>query len=237
MRSGDSPILPGSTLKGALRTAWLAARVTPQHKAERRADGQYVGKTGQVSNALQAAALEYDASRTEQDPMRDIAVADVTIAAGVTLIDKAQILNLKGEGPVARAQEVQLHLERLAALADRGAFEAPNLNVDIATLDNDAQNERSSRARDRAVGGARALPSHSPSFEELRSACNAHHVAVWFGEIERFYRGLPTEKLRESATDPHLHQDAEPSIHRLRRDRSLAGLYRRRGSRRSRRPA
>ncbi len=197
VRSGDAPILPGSSLKGALRTGWLAARASPLEKKSfsAKADGDRPGKTGITSGAFQSEALDFSASHTEQDPLRDVAVGDCAIAAGGTLLDKAHIYNLKGDKLDQKGQAIQMHFERLAALADREEFVPADLQIEIATLEEAAQKQRGNAAPARLQGVSRAVPAKSPSFAELRRACNAHHVALWFGEIAHFYQGLPTQAL------------------------------------------
>ena len=200
VRSGDTPILPGSSIKGALRTAWLAQQMDEKTKIEIKTDTRNVsvGKTGQISDKMQRSALRFDRGKTEQDPMRDVGVGDVQIGSSGTLIDKAQILNLKGDAVASKeTRGIQIHYERLACLADRGVSAAQSLLVEITTMQQPAVTERRNLAAKRAAGDARAIPETSPDFVSLRQACNAHHVNLWFGEREHFYRNTGTDALMD----------------------------------------
>ncbi|MDE8346769.1 MAG: RAMP superfamily CRISPR-associated protein [Acidocella sp.] len=202
VRSGDTPILPGSSLKGALRTAWLAKQVDESAKRDiktKTREGK-VGKTSQVSDEMQSRAFEFAKGKTEQDPMRDVGVGDMQISTAGTLIDKAQILNLKDDAVAAGGtKDMQIHCERLAAIADRGAFVAQPLLVEIATLEPPAAKERRDLAdtAKRDAGEAQAIPKTSPDFISLRQACNAHHVNLWFGERNHFYKNTGTDVLMD----------------------------------------
>lgn len=200
VRSGDTPILPGSSIKGALRTAWLAKQVDENTKREIRSKTivAKVGKTGEISDDMQRSALKFAKGKTEQDPMRDVGVGDAQIGTAGTLIDKAQILNLKGDAVASgETRGMQIHCERLACIADREAFTARSLLVELATMEQPAVTERRNLAAKRAAGDARAIPERSPDFVSLRQACNAHHVNLWFGERDYFYKTTGTDGLMD----------------------------------------
>jgi hypothetical protein len=223
VRSGGTPIIPGSSVKGALRTAWLAGeagtisgdRLAALAK-EIKAAGP--GRTGEQSDEIQRAAFDYGPRHTEQDPLRDLSVSDAPLGRDSTVVDRVQVANCTGEGPVAMGPEakVQIHVERLASVADRGAFPAKPFKMAIAAAERVAIEERRLRAGSRAAGAARAVPSRSPGLHELRRATNAHHVTLWFYERQRFYLGTSTDLLMDELLRafgfPERREAVEPAL-------------------------
>ncbi|MCC6657600.1 MAG: hypothetical protein IT512_05405 [Rhodocyclaceae bacterium] len=67
----NAPYLPGSSLKGSIRTAWLnhLNRGTPLH-------ANVKGDAGKASNRLQESLLHYTAGKFENDPFRHVGLAD-----------------------------------------------------------------------------------------------------------------------------------------------------------------
>lgn len=106
VRSGGTPILPGSSVKGAVRTAWLAreARFIARDEVRdlstriRRAGP---GKTGREAEKIYHTAFESEQNHTEQDPLRDISVSDAPLEVDGTLIDRVHVANCTKEGPIA----------------------------------------------------------------------------------------------------------------------------------------
>lgn len=199
VRSGDTPIVPGSSIKGALRTALLAAEAKMANVQQIAADLKRAkpGKTGALSNELQKKAFNFEAGRTEQDPLRDLSVADVVLEGGSTLIDRSQVANLDKDGRIKPGSEgkIQLHIERLASVADDGAFPTRPFALTVATPSGEALGERQEKAASRASGRDRATPRRSVTFDAVRKAANAFHADLWFEERDRFYKGTGTEEL------------------------------------------
>ena len=118
IRSGGLPYIPGSSVKGAFRTA-LASAALPREK--RRAD------QWQHEAAL-AAAFGLEAGKTETDPLRFLSVSDALLPKGATLIDKAEVMK-RGDKPEER-RSIQMHYERTLCLLDDD--EAPAFRVTLA---------------------------------------------------------------------------------------------------------
>jgi CRISPR-associated protein Csm5 len=189
IRSGGRAIVPGSTVKGALRTGLLHL------EAERHGIGpdrieQLIdrpGRSGRASDKLQELAFTLSAGATERDPMRDVAVADAALGEECTQID--QVVDWKrdrsGEFAVP-SQQFQLHVERLLSLADPLADRKVSpISVGIAVTAPRVLGER--RALERK--SARLGPDRSPDFAAVLRGANAHHVAVWKLERQRFFSG------------------------------------------------
>ena len=120
---------------------------------------------------------------------------------------------------------MQMHCERLACIADRGAFASQPLLVEIATLEQPAVKERQNLAAGRGIGEARAIPMTSPDFASLRKACNTHHVHLWFGERDRFYKGTGTENLLDDLLKA-LALPLEPQVLKIELEKRGAWLLR-----------
>lgn len=201
VRSGGLAILPGSSLKGAMRTAWLAAMTTDAIGREigAEAERERVGRTGALSNRLQEMAFEYVGQHTEQDPMRDLSLGDVVAGDAATMIDKVQVLNRSKDGPVTAGPEgnMQIHVERLLSLADP-EHPAPRLALDLSLATPTHVAARRGFAGSRADGRDRALPRNTPSIEALRISVNRHHAHLWRLERDVFYAGTGTDSLLDA---------------------------------------
>jgi len=199
VRSGGAPIIPGSSIKGALRTAWLADQTTDATRREisERARRAQVGKTGALSSQFQERVFGHSGRHTEQDPMRDLSVADIALGDEATMIDSVQVLNCTRDGSVGGAQRTQIHVERLLSLADADCA-APGLSLTLALATPDHLADRRRRADRRADGDDRAIPARSPTIEKLRAASNRHHARLWRMERDRFYAGTGTDALMDA---------------------------------------
>lgn len=109
IRTGGRPFIPGSSIKGALRTAlashWLPESVSPEGLTHARA-----------MQAALSLATEHD---TDSDPLRFLSVADVMLPEGATLIDQPRMMKRSRDGR-PDLTSVQMHVERLRCAADPG---------------------------------------------------------------------------------------------------------------------
>jgi RAMP superfamily len=226
VRSGGTPILPGSSVKGAVRTAWLAREARSIARDEVRDLSTSIrragpGKTGRESEKIHHTAFESEQNHTEQDPLRDISVSDAPLEVDGTVIDRVHVANCTKDGPIAIDGQagMQIHVERLASIADAGEFSAKPFKIAIAAPDGTALHERREGAGPRAEGGGnipRAIPRRSPNLDELRRATNAHHTAIWFYERRRFYLGTRTDRLMDELLlafgFPEVQEKLEPAL-------------------------
>lgn len=106
----NAPYLPGSSLKGSLRTAWLNARNRGQ---ELPRDAQADKKNR--SRRLQERLLGYQAGKFEDDPFRHVALADAHPEDGATLPPTRILYAIsKKKRPSERSpQELRVYLETL----------------------------------------------------------------------------------------------------------------------------
>jgi hypothetical protein len=114
-RSGTRPCLPGSTIKGALRTALLSARAEPLLPELRRIaarDEARTGRTGRLSDEIQREVFGFDpaAPVAGQDPFRRLRVADCLLGEGSTRIDR--VFNRRRDG---RTKDMLVDVELMRA--------------------------------------------------------------------------------------------------------------------------
>jgi CRISPR-associated protein Csm5 len=171
-RSGGRVIIPGSSIKGALRTALLshlAAGPAVRAEVER-------WPVQDQHRVLNRSALDLSRDDTADDPFRFLRVADVAVPAERTIIDRASVLDPRREG---KADGIQMHYERLLSTAD--GFRSAEVALSV-TIEVDGTGLKARRARDPA-----AAPRRDMSWAELRRAANDFHWRIWQDERKRFF--------------------------------------------------
>jgi CRISPR-associated protein Csm5 len=103
IRSGGAPFIPGSSIKGAFRTA-LASAALPR--------GQRPASEWKHASAM-AAAFGLDPHMTETDPLRFLSVSDARLTDDATVIDKAEVIKGDGTSPSHSGKRggIQMHYE------------------------------------------------------------------------------------------------------------------------------
>jgi len=159
VRTGGQPYIPGSSVKGAFRTA-LASAALPR---EARAPDTWTHEDAM------AAALGVSPTDTSTDPLRFLHVSDAVLPEGATLIDRAEVFHPRNRD----TRGMQLHYERTKSLMDGG--EAPEFQITL-TVDSRAK-DPGSVARPNARYDARSLLSHLFRF----------HFVIFREEGKRFF--------------------------------------------------
>ncbi len=172
------PFVPGSSLKGAMRTA-IVNHFTQAHRdtiapAVARADERSKART------LETEALNFEFRNLESDPLRLFKVADADLPDGSTRIDRALHVQ-RGKSP----SDIQMHFERLLS---QGDGDPVTFEVELE-LDENALADR--RVRN-MIG--RAL-----SFDLIRKACNAFYTGRLLAEHQRFFSEDSTPEARYGA--------------------------------------
>jgi CRISPR-associated protein Csm5 len=189
VRSGGTPILPGSTLKGAFRTGLLhieTERLDSATRSRLLAAIEVPGRSGAASDRLQEAAFTRPRAQTERDPMRDVSVADAALLEGATVIDRVVDWRRGPDREFGPAEQMfQLHVERCVCLADAGRFGDVALASVEVTLTAEAVRRRRLETHGRDV----PAPARSPHLAELVRGLNEHHLGVWHLEREHFFSG------------------------------------------------
>lgn len=180
-RTGGCPVLPGSSLKGLLRTAWLA-HCAAHFGAPRSKDARHL--------AEELFALAPGKSAQDTDPFRDVAVIDAPLPEGATRIDPVQ--TWKRSPPRGRAARTygfeslgQMHRERTRSVADGGAPPVIALEIGLRRHRGGDPQKRPRPER---------IPDDIPA---LLAALEAHHAPLWHHEVEeKFFAGDPGTRLR-----------------------------------------
>ncbi len=190
VRMAGHPYVPGSSLKGAFRTALISDRgnaerrstieqkIAPELERLRR-DLPRAPRTGRIADDLQRLALDYDRGATEGDPLRDVAVADAMLGPGSTRFDKVAV----GWTPRKRDDRKkgrQLHVERLLSVIDRIAPADVSFTLSLTITDPERQDRR------HVLNGAKT-PRSPVRLAPLLEAMHGFHFARWQDEIERLF--------------------------------------------------
>jgi hypothetical protein len=200
-RSGGTPVLPGSSLKGALRTAWLRALWdtqsvgTARFAMPDRLEWSRMPR-GQRSRGAQTLVrnlfgLAGDKSATDTDPMRDVVVADAPLPANATRIDKVSAWK-KGKDGYDFDPTGEIHRERLRAVTDGGA--PPLVPIRIGLRLGIVRDGRRKLDPD-----AKLHSRHAPdSIGVMLAALETQHRSLWDRELERFFPGPAGERMRSA---------------------------------------
>ncbi len=203
-RAGGRPTLPGSSVKGMLRTAWLAAlaardglrglppvgvwRDLPSRERAREAAASTARLLGQAGGKREQ----------DTDPFRDVSVADALLPAGATRIDAVRTWK---RGPAVRGAAAtygfdgrgEMHRERLRSAADGGAPPLVDLAVGLRAAD---VREQAGRLGQDRRPDARRTPA---GLSVLLRALEDHHGPLWTREVEeKFFAGSRGQRLREA---------------------------------------
>ncbi len=185
-------MLPGSSLKGCLRTAWLA-RCAKDRALSERDLGR--GKSSQRHDLLVKQAFAMNEKETAMDPFRDVTLTDSRLPDSATRVDLVSGWKYDGSrktyaaNPSGKIQDLR---ERMRSVTDGG--EPPLVPVRIGLRSGNVRSRRSKAAR------SDAQPRQSPeSIYQLLSALEEHHEPLWQREIDKFFSG--TEHRLEEALD------------------------------------
>lgn len=197
IRSGGVPFLPGSSIKGALRTALVSSRLSKQPEEEARR----AARAG--SKAAESLALVLREGATETDPLRDVYVPDVPIGQGALIVDR--VFHWKPEREITK---IQLHVERLRSRADDRA-RAGRIDFEIRIVSPEQQSARRERDSER-------VPTVPVSAEELWDAVRSFYWGRFDAERERFWRRRPDveQNLERALTFPTSHRTVSEHDHR-----------------------
>lgn len=178
IRSGDRPFLPGSAIKGAIRTALLSEWVkeSPQYEHWRaevlRDERVQQGEASELSNEIQALVL----GTIDTDPFRFVRVSDASLPGERTQIEQVKTLKRSKRTPGATGQ---MHFECIL----------PGTRFEIELDVRDRGGDFVTAARAREAAGARArssTPARMPSATELLKAVDSFYRQRLSAEQRRF---------------------------------------------------
>ncbi len=121
------PVLPGSSIKGAMRTAIVNACAAHNEAVQGRVREELARYRGTAWQTLEEGALRYKRARTESDPLSYLRVCDGVFPAECVQVDRV-VVRTRQEREVGRG--IQMHFERLLARSD--SPQAPSCRIGIA---------------------------------------------------------------------------------------------------------
>ena len=178
-------VIPGSAIKGAIRTAIVAAMAAQRGVRDtawwKRWTDRIIqaseGNNQEASRELARAAkrfeedvLGFNSGKLESDPFRFVKVSDGEVAAEGVQVDRSRLVT--GQRDYS-AESIQMHHERLLSISDgsrQGEFEC------ILQLDH----ERAGKQQ------LRGPLSWVPDLDSLRVWCNWHYDRRYSSEKKRF---------------------------------------------------
>jgi CRISPR-associated protein Csm5 len=187
LRSGSTKLVPGSSIKGALRTALLSHRVVG-HEAEIEADKARARSpkgelSGAASDDVQRGLLGHRS--TDEDPFRFVGVSDLVMPVDSTRVDR--VINWRPSrllpGGAQPAEKMQMLVERLRAASDGPDVPLAEITIAVAA----GRLERSQRLD----GDRRKTPSRPIAPAELIEAARTFHWTLFDQERNRFYADEP----------------------------------------------
>ncbi|MCS6891310.1 MAG: RAMP superfamily CRISPR-associated protein [Acetobacteraceae bacterium] len=188
IRSGGRPYIPGSSIKGAFRTA-LASAALPRGS---RDDARWTHDFALTD------AFGLEQGKTETDPLRFLSVSDAALPDGATLVDKAEVMKRGGAAPSGAkgGGGIQMHYERTRSLSEDPQL-APAFSVTLAV-------------DGRAAGpdGVRRPEARFDLWRALR-VTRDFHVKLFNTEAKTFFEG-PTKALLTQRLQGHSGPGKEP---------------------------
>ena len=212
-RSAGQPTIPGTSIKGALRTAWAAYCAGKFSTQQRLPDLQEWRNVLTLKQRAQYAArsiedifnLKSDQHTQDSDPFRDLSVADVGLPVEATRIDRVKSWKRNrgkrsGEDGYGFSKSGQIHRERLRAVSDGGS-PPPILRIEIGL-----RRTAFRRVNDRKRPDPERVPS---DLSVLLRSLEAHHSPLWTREVEeKFFAGSAGQRMRQAlALFEHLVRD------------------------------
>jgi CRISPR-associated protein Csm5 len=170
------PVIPGSSLKGAIRTALLNKRLAdlPDGEYQRLHDNTNL-QDRRADESLQKRLLNY--RDPKDDPLRCVAVGDCPFP-----VKDTQLVGLMKNVSVSKSGDEIFSIEKLQIQAEilRGRLLGGKAKGDFSlTLDLELPNQ--------IVRGERLI-QNAVSMEEIVTACNGFYLSAFEDEYKTFYQ-------------------------------------------------
>ena len=189
----NRPVIPGSSIKGAIRTAVLDRKL--RLVGEDNPDVRRATQERNPEKALQGVLLG-NGRNLRRDPFRQLAITDVPFEPGSTCIERMQAV--RRDGQPAKEENIRVFREVLMSpsfvgQSPKGIGEV-RLNPEIADseINHSIWNSRDHRQEDTHV----TLPL---PLVDLIDACNSFYARQCLDEAEGFVR-QPPQKVSFSST-------------------------------------
>ena len=123
-------VIPGSSIKGAIRTAVLSVNVNPGGQKDPAVERELKHTPDhRKARRLEELGFAYDSKHLEADPFRLVEVSDTVWPAGAVRIDRAEVRN--PSRPETKPEGMQLHYERLVSQADNVSLPECRLRIQL----------------------------------------------------------------------------------------------------------
>lgn len=172
-----APCIPGSSIKGAIRTAMLNHALNHQSSARSEEIRSQVldsyernAPSHRSPALLESLAFERRISETEWDPLRALALSDVSFESADARIDRVFVRYRSGDEQ--QASGIQMHYERIRSQADGGVSTPGTVSI---TIDTDALKALPMLPK---YGGRKLwpmLPEGTDPWVYLQFACNTFY--------------------------------------------------------------
>jgi CRISPR-associated protein Csm5 len=131
LRNGLSQeaVLPGSSIKGAMRTAIVNACASYAPAPVLRQIRESLGQNRRTAwQGLEERVLDYQRDRTERDPLRFLRISDGSFSPEAVRVDRVLVRTRHERG----GRGVPMHFERLVARCDGAGASACHIRVALA---------------------------------------------------------------------------------------------------------
>ncbi len=173
------PVVPGSSLKGAMRTAVVDSLVQ-EHRDEvasavtdAKQDRRWRHRN-EAWQRLERSALGFEEGHMECDPLRMFKVADCDLPWEAARVDQATLMKKGGDG--RNLSRVQMHFERLVSRADTS--EPPTFAVEMELDEREAAYPEVARLLGRKLRA-----------QDVLDACNEFYWNRLIQELDHFFPG------------------------------------------------
>ncbi len=109
-------VVPGSAIKGAIRTALVSRYAQGLADGEKRAFNTGAARNRKLAHVMEMRVLDYTDRELQRDPFRLLSVSDVDWPSNLVRIDKPELRKLGRDG--GETSGIQMHFERLKSFVD-----------------------------------------------------------------------------------------------------------------------
>ncbi len=124
-------VIPGSSIKGAIRTALASWRANTDSGRQRIDQARQIYPRDFDGRRMEEAVFGYTHREMEGDPLRLLHVSDAEWPASDVQVDKPELTKLGRDGDTA--QGIQMHVERLVSRGDRTETPAVEVTMRLET--------------------------------------------------------------------------------------------------------
>jgi CRISPR-associated protein Csm5 len=188
------PVIPGSSIKGALRTGVLNGCV------ESLSDSEYEDlQRERFADVIEKRLLHYN--DTKNDPFRALSVGDCGFSASNTqlvgLLKNISVAKFTGELTALKKLQIQAEVIKGVLLGGKASADM------TVTIDADLQKTPFAGRRNEEPGKLMAL-----SVKRIMAACNTFYLAAFLNEYRTFYQNAMDDTVKSIVALKSLLEDA-----------------------------